>query len=145
MGGMDKNLKHTILPGVKELLVKLDKDSDIYLGIVTGDISQIVHNVLEEIGILSHFNVVISGEHEIEREELVQSAIQLAETQTRKKFDKIVVIGDSTQDIDAGKAFKTITIGVLTGEHKEKDLKAHGADYVFKDLAEKGVYEAITR
>ena len=67
---------------------------------------------------------------------MVRLAIERAEKLAGQEFrDKdIVIIGDSTRDIECGKLFNTLTIAVAAGFHSRTQLSAAGPDYLFADL-----------
>jgi len=56
----------------------------------------------------------------------------------------VVVIGDTPNDIDCGRAAGARTVAVATGPFGVDDLRAHGADVVLPNLADiETVLEAI--
>lgn len=69
---------------------------------------------------------------------MVRMAIQKAEQITGQKFKdgNIVIIGDSTRDVQCGRLFNALTIAVATGFHSEGELLKEGPDYLFRDLAD---------
>ena len=50
------------------------------------------------------------------------------------KDKNIVIIGDSTRDIECGKLFHALTIAVATSSHSKVRLSTVGADYLFDNL-----------
>ena len=134
----------TVLPGVPKFLAALSKHKNIFLAIVSGSSAEIVHAMLNKADLLSYFHVIVAGDNQTDRKEMVRSAIQLAELQAKQKFKKIFIIGDSIHDIDSGKPFKAVTIGILTGPHNRTQLQKHDADYVFKDVRDPKLLEVLT-
>ncbi|MEM2915945.1 MAG: HAD family hydrolase [Candidatus Woesearchaeota archaeon] len=123
-----KNVKKHLLPGVKKLVEKLSKKHK--LAIVTGDLKPIAEIVLKESGLMNYFSVIVTADDAPTREKMIKKAIKKS-----GKVSEVWVIGDSTRDIDAGKANGAKTIGVMTGEHDRKTLMAHKPTKVFKDLS----------
>ena len=64
------------------------------------------------------------------RRRLIQLAI--ADVEVR---DNVWVVGDSSGEMEAAKSLGYITVGVLTGYSKRKDLEPH-TDYIITSLAE---------
>jgi len=129
--------KKHILPGVQKLLEALSKKHK--LALVTGDLQSITELVLKETGLAKYFPVIVTADDAPTRAEIVRKAIKKA-----GRADEVWVIGDSTRDIDAGKANKAKTIAVLTGEHDKKTLAAKKPEYIFKDLTPtREIMEAI--
>ncbi len=131
------NVKRHLLPGIKKLIVSLNKKHK--LAIVTGNLRHITLEVLKKAGLLKYFGVVVTSDDAPTRPAMVKLAIKKA-----GKASEVWVIGDSTRDISAGKANKTKTIGVMTGEHDRKTLMIAKPTHIFKDLSNtKKVLEVI--
>jgi len=146
-----RDVKKHVLPGVKKLLEALSKKHK--LALVTGDPRSIAETVLERGGLAKYFPVIVTADDAPTRKDMVKRAIKKAGSASSRsalagaragKFSEVWVVGDSTRDIDAGKANNAKTIGVLTGEHDKKTLAAHQPAYIFKDLSPtKKIVEAI--
>jgi phosphoglycolate phosphatase len=122
-----KKEKISTLPGVKKLLMKLKKEGNI-LGIVTGNSERVGSLVLKRTGLNSNFTI-FSFHGPTTRAGLVKHAIKKA-----KSYDKVIVIGDSPYDIQAGKANSAITVAVATGRYSLKELKKEKPDYAITSL-----------
>ncbi len=122
-----RNVKKHVLPGALKLLDALRKKHK--LALVTGTTCAIAEVVLRESGLEKYFPVVVCADQAPTRPELVKLAINKS-----GRVDEVWVIGDSTRDIEAGKANQAKTIGVLTGEHDKKMLASRKPEYIFKDL-----------
>jgi phosphoglycolate phosphatase len=134
---LSRNVKKHILPGVSRLIPLLAKKYK--LAIVTGSLRHITDAMLSESGLRKYFKIVMTGENASSKPELVKKAIKKA-----GKVSEVWVIGDSSRDIDAGRANKTKTIGVMTGNHDRKTLSAAKPTHIFKDLSHtKKIIEAI--
>jgi beta-phosphoglucomutase len=132
-----KGIKRHVLPGAVKLLQALSRKHK--LALVTGTTCALTGFVLEQAGLAQFFPIVICADQAPTRPELVRKAIKKA-----GKVSEVWVIGDSTRDIDAGKANDANTIGVLTGEHGRKTLATRKPTYIFKDLTPTGkILEAI--
>jgi len=134
---LSRNVKKHILPGVSKLIPLLAKKHK--LAIVTGSLRHITGAMLKESGLAKYFKIILTGEDAKSKPELVKKAIKKA-----GKVSEVWVIGDSSRDIDAGRANKTKTIGVMTGNHNRKTLSAAKPTHIFKDLSHTGkIIEAI--
>lgn len=123
-----------ILPGCRELVDLLNQNGD-ETAIITGNSSEIGHTLLEATGLLGHFDVRIYADGIDDRSELVRIAIG----KVREKginFEKLIVIGDTPHDVEAGKKFDAVTVAVETGGHDTKTLESSGADIVLKDMSD---------
>jgi phosphoglycolate phosphatase len=130
-----KDGSNHILPGVNELLQALavtDKVTALY----TGDSPGIVKHVMSSTDLGQYFRFCVYGTDAGTRVELVKLAMKRAEEITGFKFDgnNVVIIGDSTRDIDCGKEVDAITIAVATGPHSPEELAAHHPDFLFQNL-----------
>ena len=50
--------------------------------------------------------------------------------------DRIYVIGDTPRDIECGKAFGALTVGVATGHYSREELASHAPDFLFDNLSD---------
>jgi phosphoglycolate phosphatase len=134
-----------ILPGAKELLRELAKTEHLVV-LYTGDSPGVVARVLNATGLGKYFKFCFYGTEVKVRADMVRLAIEKAQKLTGQKFKgkHVVIIGDSSRDIECGKRFDALTIAVATGFHSQKELSKAGPDYLFKDLGDyRKVLEAI--
>lgn len=124
-----------ILPGVKNLLDELSRNDNL-IALYTGDSPGIVKRVFQATGLGKYFRFAVYGTEADSRSGMIQLAIDRAEMTSGKKFQgkEIVIIGDSTRDIDSGKKFQALTIAVATGFHTPEDLRQHQPDFLFSSL-----------
>lgn len=143
---LPKNMKKYLLPGAYNLIKRLSKNKNNFLIVLTGDAEIIAKTVLRRTGILKNFHFLITGEHAKSRIKLMRIALKKAHKKTKqKRFEKTIVIGDSTHDVEAGKAVGALIITVLTGEDSKSELKKEGADYVFKNFKDKKIVQIIEK
>ena len=130
-----KNVKRDrihILPGVNDLLELLNANQTL-LGLVTGNLEPIAWRKLESINIDHYFKFGGFGSDNINRTELVKTAIKKA--QNNYNFDGTTfVIGDTPRDIKAGFEADAKTIAVATGTYSMEELKEYHPDFLFDDL-----------
>jgi phosphoglycolate phosphatase len=133
-----------ILPGARQLLDGLSRTDNLVV-LYTGDSPGIVKVVLESTGLGRYFAFFLSGTEVETRSDMVRQAIAEARKMTGRRFrgKDIVIIGDSVRDIDCGKEFNALTIAVATGFHSREELEKRAPDYLFNDLTDKRITQAI--
>ncbi len=133
-----------VLPGVLSLLESLSTEGHV-LAIYTGNSAAVVRSVLLATGLGQYFLFCVHGNDAEDRAGMVKLAIEKARDMTGIEFrDKdIVVVGDSTRDVQSGKAVGAVTIAVSTGIHSSEQLLDNEPDFLFSDLEESGVFDAI--
>ena len=127
----------TVLPGIFDLLTALEqRNDDVVLGLLTGNIAQGAALKLESAGIRTHFRVGAFGSDHERRDHLPPVAVERARDLTGRTFERrdIVIIGDTPSDVTCGRALGVRAIAVATGRHDASELRDAGADAVFLDL-----------
>ncbi len=109
--------------------------SEVLLGLQTGNWEQAVSVKLKKSNLYDYFQFGGFGSDGGERSEIVRVAISRAMTSPVSPKD-IVVIGDSPQDIRAGKINGLTTIGVATGIYNSEQLSAEDPTYVMEDFSD---------
>jgi len=133
-----KNVKRDkipILDGVNDLLESLTSNGTL-LGLVTGNLEPIAWGKLQSIHLDHYFKLGGFGSDNINRTELVKTAIKKAQD----NFDfngTTFVIGDTPRDIKAGFEANAKTIAVATGTYSVQELQNYNPDFVFENLKEK--------
>lgn len=124
-----------ILPGILQLLDKLQAMPGVILGLLTGNIEACAHIKLSPVNLNCYFKFGAFGHEHHRREHLATLAKERVHKQTNGSAFDIVVIGDTPNDVAAAKSISAPCIAVATGLHSAADLAAAGADYVFTDFA----------
>jgi phosphoglycolate phosphatase len=103
-----------ILPGVKELLIKL-KQCDIHSIIVSTDITSRAHKAMKTLKLDKYFTKIIGGDL-VENPKPAPDLAKLALSYVNCDANQVVVIGDHPFDIMMGASINAgLNIGVLTG------------------------------
>ena len=144
IGGLHEELgsgRRTIhvYPGVLELLDELEREVNVVLGLLTGNIQEGAKAKLGAAGIdFSRFKVNAFGSDHEERPELPGIAQRRAREMLGAEIagNRLVVIGDTPADIRCGEAIGARAIGVATGRYTVDELSEHGAYAVFETLAD---------
>jgi phosphoglycolate phosphatase len=137
-----------VLPGVIELLQRLDDSDDVVLGLLTGNIRDGAALKLSSANIRTRFRVGAFGSDCDERDGLPPLAVDRARELTGVTFSRrdIVIIGDTPSDVTCGGSVGARALAVATGSFGRSELSAAGADTTFDDLSDtNAVLEAIMR
>lgn len=117
-------------PHVKEILMQL---GDYRKAVVSNKREALSRSVLEGIGILKHFEIVLGSDNVREKKPSPVPILDLM-----NKFSvtnkETVIIGDSNYDIEAGKAAGIKTIAVTYGFRSREILK--DADFIIDSIDE---------
>jgi phosphoglycolate phosphatase len=129
--------KGRVLPGVLELLEDAATNSDITLGLLTGNLERGAKLKLEYYDLWRFFAFGAFADDHHDRNELGAFALTRAHDMTGIEFAarQVDVIGDTSHDIACGKAFGARTIAVATGPWSREQLAEHEPDFLFDDLA----------
>ncbi len=123
-----------LFPGCREVLDLLHERADTLLGIATGKGLNGVHRLTELHGIAEHFSTLQTPDHNPSKPHPGMMLRAMDEMGADKS--QTVIIGDTTFDIEMGKAAGTKTIGVTWGYHDPRDLVGAGADILVEDYAD---------
>ncbi len=138
-----------VLPGVHDLLDRLEAEQSVVMGLLTGNIARGAELKLRAAGIdHARFPVGAFGSDSAFRPELPPIAAQRAATHFGRapSGEEVVIIGDTPADVTCGQSIGARAIAVATGSYHEQELAAAGAYAVFGDLgATDLVMDAILR
>ena len=114
---------------VQDVLDKLRTNH--MVGVFTGGARNITDPILKRANLHAKFHHISTCDDAPTRRGIVSHAIEKASL--GRKFDKIFVIGDSPEDIDAAKANNAVAVGVALGKYTKEELYNAGADIVLDD------------
>ena len=123
----------TLFPNVGTILQAVSKDWS--LGLVTGNIEATAWAKLHYAGIAHYFSFGGFGCTHADRAEIARQALKTSGIQHP---EKVFLIGDTPNDINAAKVNGFIAIAVATGGFDFQTLEKSGADFVFEDLTDTG-------
>jgi phosphoglycolate phosphatase len=128
----------TILPGVQELLRRLQARPQNVLGLLTGNVERGAKLKLSYYGIWGFFEFGAFADDHHDRNQLGAFAQRRAREKHAIDFAAadIDVIGDTPHDIACGKAIGARTIAVTTGGFTREQLAEHQPDHVVEDFSE---------
>ena len=128
---------YKVLAGVDELLPRLGK-AGFLLGITTGGVEAAAHIKLARGNLNRFFSFGGYGSDSADRGELTRKAIDRAGEILGAALDsrRVLVLGDTPNDIAAAHAAGAIGVGVASGHFSKDELRGAGADYVLGSLLE---------
>jgi phosphoglycolate phosphatase len=126
------------LPGAKETLALLSEDTTLYQSVLTGNLMEVARIKLEAFELAQYLDLEAGayGIDDHNRAELVYRARQRAQTIVGVTFpgNRTVLIGDTPNDVIAGRVTGTPVIGIASGKSNEDELRAAGAAAVLPRL-----------
>jgi phosphoglycolate phosphatase len=127
-----------VLPGAKELLLRLRERSHIVLALLTGNVERGAKLKLEHYGLWQFFEFGAFADDHHDRNELGAFARRRARERHGVEFASaaIDVIGDTPHDIACGKAIGARTVAVTTGSFTREQLAAHQPDLILDDFSD---------
>lgn len=132
-GALRADAPSPLFPGAAEVLASLRAQPDTRLGVATGKSRRGLDHVLAAHGLSGHFVTAQVADDHPSKPHPAMLIAALAETGTEAR--NAVMIGDTTFDIEMGRAAGVATIGVGWGYHPAEALRAAGAGQVIDDFA----------
>jgi phosphoglycolate phosphatase len=127
-----------VMPGVRTLLDTLANRDDVFVGLLTGNFEPGARIKLEYFDLWRYFRCGAYGDDAADRNALVPFALERARGCGLPDLaaEHILVVGDTPHDIACARAVGAVPVGVATGTFTVEQLKATGADIVFRDLSD---------
>ncbi len=128
----------SILPGVVELLDRLDQFADVALGLLTGNVALGADAKLGHYGIRDRFGFGGFGDRRTDRNDIAADALGAARDQPRANGNLrgAMVIGDTVNDVRCGQSIGAFTVAVATGGATAEALAASEPDLLLNDLTD---------
>lgn len=127
------------LPGVKDFVESLRGSH--HLGVVTGNGREKATRFLRMAGLQDYFSVFGFGDDAESRDEIVQRALTDAQNK-QLTWDKLVLIGDTPNDVAAAQRAEAIAVAMTTGSVTRAVLEQTNPDLILDSLVE---YEKIMK
>lgn len=128
-----------ILPGIDSILESLSANSEIDLGLLTGNYEQGARHKLEHFGLDHYFDFGAYGDFHADRNDVAHEALkQIQQRHSAETLaDAVIwVIGDTPSDILCARAIDAHVIAVATGVYPLEDLQNCEPDYLFDHFEE---------
>lgn len=125
------------LPAADTLLSLLAQRSDVFLGLVTGNVESIAYHKLQTVGLSQYFSVGAFGSDHVDRSKLPPLAADRAAETANRSFplSETVVIGDTSRDVDCARATGAHAVAVCTGHPDHSDLASTAPDLLLDDFS----------
>jgi len=126
-----------VLPGVLDLMDHFARQSDVVLGLLTGNFAEGARLKLRHYGLDHHFRTGGFGDHHLSRDDVARDALT-ALRQMIPEVDptEVWVIGDTPADVQCARAIGARVVAVATGIFSHEDLALHGPDVLLPDLTQ---------
>lgn len=127
-----------LLPGVRDLLERLDRRDDVRLALLTGNLATGARLKLAPHDLNRFFPFGSFGCDAIQRNDLPPIALQRANSMGEENFtfERTLIVGDSHRDITCAQAWGIRSLAVATGMLTAEELRSHGPDAVCESLLE---------
>lgn len=127
-----------ILPGIADLVRRLDGEARALVGLLTGNIEAGARIKLTPTGLWPYFQLGAYGSDHDDRRQLPSLAARRAEALVGRGFapEEILVIGDTPRDIECARHFGAVAIAVATGLFSRAELEAESPDLLFDDFSD---------
>ncbi len=127
-----------ILPGVEELLIRLDAMPEVALGILTGNARRAAEVKLEHFGLSKFFHFGGYGDRHSERNDVADLARASAKQALGEQFreDQLWVVGDTVDDVTCARSIDAKVVAVETGGGAPDILKASSPDCQLATLSQ---------
>ena len=135
------------MPGVRALLDTLADRDDVFVGLLTGNFEAGARIKLEYFDLWRYFRCGAYGDDSADRNALVPFALARARGCGLPDLapEHILVVGDTPHDIACARAVGAVPVGVATGTFTVEQLRATGAEIVFKDLSDTDAFLALLK
>ena len=126
-----------LLPGVKSLLDRIGDLPGIRCCVMTGNLVHTARMKLDHFSLSGYFQSIFGGDHDQHRNDLARrAAVDLRNLYGDDATDDMVVIGDTTADIECGHAIGAKVIAVATGAHDRELLASREPYAILDDLSD---------
>jgi phosphoglycolate phosphatase-like HAD superfamily hydrolase len=127
------------LPCAIELIMKLSKNQNYVIGLLTGNSKDMAKIKLRNAGFdEKKFAIQAFGDEEKSRSNLVNLARKRANKKLGCEFqgNNTIIIGDTINDIICARESKAKCVIIATGDDSRETLKAYSPDYLFESLCQ---------
>jgi phosphoglycolate phosphatase len=150
---LEKEIQHRgegvkdVMPGIRELLEALQARDDVALALLTGNFIESARIKLDYFDLWKYFACGAFGGDAANRNDLVPVAMTRARECGIADVapEKVLVVGDTPNDVECALVVGARPVAVATGGYSMEDLRASGADIVFKDLKDTEAFLGLLR
>lgn len=140
----EPRVQRRLMPGILDLLPALQAQSEVLLGLLTGNIALGAQLKLESFGIWHYFQLGAYGSDHHDRNALVPIAHQRVQALLGQtvRAEETFVIGDTPRDIACAQVHGARAVAVATGRYTVAELQQHRPEHCLADL---GDVQAVLR
>lgn len=134
-----KRCEGCVLPGVLALIERLQAMPDVHLGLLTGNVVAGAEAKLRHYGLWHHFAFGGFGDLHPERNDIAASALAEARKHhaaSPSQNERVVVIGDTPNDIRCARSIGAFAVGVPTGHTSAAEIQSAKPDLLVNTLEE---------
>lgn len=130
--------KGVLLPGVLDLLNRLEQDGHVSLGLLTGNIEEGAFAKLAHFKLDRYFAFGGFGDHHEARDDIAREGLRNAEKHLKRRFEghEVFVVGDTPHDVSCSRAIGARCIAVCTGYAPRESLIAAEPELLIDDMSE---------
>lgn len=141
-----EELDGCVLPGVTELLDRLEEVPDVAIGLLTGNMQEGAQAKLTHYGLWDRFAFGSYGDTATNRNDIAAAAVLEAKRHVGvQSLCGTMVIGDTVHDITCGKSVNAFTVALPTGHTTVDELQVAEPHLLLNDLSEaEPLVQAIT-
>ncbi len=125
-----------ILPGVLDLLDRLQTVKHVLPGLLTGNLKSGAARKLAQYGLADRFEFGGFGDLWDDRNDIAAEAIEQARLHARGELKGTMVIGDTVNDVTCARSIGAFAVAVATGGASREELQAAEPDLLLADLTE---------
>ena len=124
-----------LLPGVPELLERIEREPGWVTGLLTGNMTQMARIKLARFGLEHRFAFGAFGEEAADRDALARVAVERIARRYGVPPGRCVVVGDTEHDVACARAAGARVVAVATGTQSRETLAPHAPDLLLEDLS----------
>lgn len=126
-----------VLPGVAELLPRLEREPRTAVGLLTGNSAAGAKLKLDHFGLWEYFAFGFFGDAHTDRDTLSRNAWEaLLGRYASLRPEHVIVVGDTPFDVRCAQAIGARSLACCTGGSPKDELRDVGATWVLDDLAD---------
>lgn len=133
-----------VLPGVFRLLDRLEELGDVHIGLLTGNVSAAAEIKLRYYDLWDRFEFGGFGDDHPDRNDIAAAAVARARERhgSASNEERVVVIGDTPNDVRCARSVGAYAVGVPTGHTSAAELAAARPDLLVETLEDADVIVA---
>jgi 2-phosphoglycolate phosphatase len=124
----------SLYPGVRDVLEHF-LTAGRRMAIATNKVERLTEGLVRKLGLHRYIELVV-GPESVARRKLDPEAVELILAAWRVGPERTLLIGDTADDIHAGRAAGTLTVGALYGYGTEREIRAARPDQVIRSIRE---------